>query len=442
VSKAPDDNQPDDNDRLMAGETELDLFEGTRPWTDDDQRDDNDRLMAGEKLDPLDDLVPAEEAPSEPGRYPPIEEGHRPPPPDPFESSWRTLGEWQAGEDWLEQPPPARRWLLRQSDRAPGGPGDGVFPLGKAGLLVAAGGAGKTMALAQLALAVALPDEAHERHGARFAWFGGLQGSSAIPGGLRVATRGRVLLILAEEDIEEMRRRLFSAWRLYGGLHAQGEEASRWRRSLAERLVLVPGSGNPRLAMTTPAEMGEVLSETARTLRRRLDASEEGWALIIADPLSRFAGADAEKDNRAATTLIQAFESLLEAPGQPSVLVAHHTSQAARSAQGELDAVNARGVTALSDGIRWQCELRPRPLLEGAPELVEWGVTKTNYAPSKARLTLCRTEGGALRVASAEEKEGYREAELKLAEERAERKAEQKAAEKRGQQRASASEAA
>jgi hypothetical protein len=359
---------------------------------------------------------------------------HRPHP-DAFGDSWRTLGEWQGSEDWLDSRPPPRRWLLRQPPKVAGMVGEGVFPMGKVGLLVAAGSAGKTMALAQLAVAVALPDEAHERYAERFSWFGGMARSTPIRGGLQVAQRGRVLLVLGEEDIEEVRRRLFTAWRLYGGVGASGEEAMRWRASLRQRLVLVPGAGNSQLGLTTQTVSGEALSDTARQLQARLEQTDEDWALVIADPLSRFAGADAEKDNRAATLLVQAFETLLRAPGNPAVLVAHHTSQAARASAGGMDATNARGVTGLSDGIRWQCELRPRPRLPNAPSLVTWGVTKTNYALEPPGLVLQRGEEGGLHVASSEALEQYRMAELQAAEDSGEHKAARREAENRGKQK-------
>ena len=55
-------------------------------------------------------------------------------------------------EEWYSTPPPPRRWLLRDARKENR---DGVLPLGKVGLLAAAGGVGKTTANTQLTLAVA-----------------------------------------------------------------------------------------------------------------------------------------------------------------------------------------------------------------------------------------------------------------------------------------------
>ncbi|HEY4117930.1 MAG TPA: hypothetical protein VGM56_08745, partial [Byssovorax sp.] len=137
---------------------------------------------------------------------------------------------------------------------------------------------------------------------------------------------------------------------------------------------------------------------------------EHGWALLVLDPFARWAGDDAEKDNAIATRTVQASESLIRAPGMPTVLVAHHVSQdGARTG-----AVTARGVTGIRNGYRWEAALTP----DGSDVLFRQ--SKSNYSrPMLDPLRCVRGEGGVLRVATpAEEAERAARVEAK-ADERA-----------------------
>ena len=308
----------------------------------------------------------------------------------PFADTWRNVAEWGDvdGSAWLaaDTEPPSPRWLLKRPDRGDDGHVRPVplFPRGKVGMLTAAGGVGKTTALCELALCVAT--------GRR--WLGCLE----------VATPGRVLLALGEEDAEEAHRRLWKAARLLKLTDEQREIA-------AGRVVVLPLAGHPEMALTQEEGPGtSVETTTARALLARLDDNagedDEGWALVVLDPASRFAGPDMEKDNAAATRFVQVLERLAGVRGRPSVLVAHHTSQAARS-EGKATAEHARGATAFSDGVRWQADLRNRPRYEGAPDLVEFTNTKNNYAPRWEGFTLRRGDDGALCQAKGDDLDSY-----------------------------------
>lgn len=303
-------------------------------------------------------------------------------------------------EEWLFTPPAPRDWLLQHPTRkgtpcAPG-QGDGLLPLGRAGLLSSEGGAGKTMMLVQLALAVAC----------NIPWLGHFHVA-------REAAFGRVLLALAEEKPDEIHRRMWSAAELMGLTNDQRRHAARTIQPLAL-------AGKP-VALVAPGPDGRTIEETTelRDLRRRLDAirfrrclscrkvsSLEtcecglelppviGWSLVVIDPLARWAGADTESDNSAATRFVQAVESLCEAPGLPTVIVAHHSSKDSRKA-GEAD---SRGVTAITDGFRWASTIHNR---EGK---VIFRQTKSNYSiPMTEGLELVRSDGGVLRVQSDDE---------------------------------------
>ena len=84
---------------------------------------------------------------------------------------------------WLHQSPPAQRVLLSYLDQC-------MLPMGKVGFFVGEGGIGKSWALTQLAIAVATGEP----------WLG----QFSVP----EESQGAVLMVMAEEDQDEMHRRL------------------------------------------------------------------------------------------------------------------------------------------------------------------------------------------------------------------------------------------
>lgn len=247
---------------------------------------------------------------------------------------------WKALEpEALIQPPPPRTWLLRHPTRgwsfAPEGTGDGLLPLGKAGVLAAAGGVGKTTALVQLAVSVATGRK----------WLSHFDVAEDARG-------GQVLLALAEEDGEECQRRLYN---VCNALRLTDVE----RTLLVRQLQILPLAGKPVGLLKYQAD-GRAFDETAdlRRLRALLerDANQNprsAWKLIVLDPLARWAGVAVESDNDAATRFVQVVESLTTVPGNPTVLLAHHSSKNARRA-GEAD---SRGVSGIVDALRWEGQL-------------------------------------------------------------------------------------
>src|SRR5262249_28104329 len=148
---------------------------------------------------------------------------------------------------------------------------------------------GKTLVACQLAVACAI-------RGRLFDYF-------------KVEGDGRVLLALAEEDAEEAHRRLFNVCDALG-------LADQQRRVVEQKVIVLPLAGKSCSLLTaddygTPIETGEVAA-LLRLLRQH--AGDDGWQLVVLDPLSRFAGVDAEGDNGLATRFVQVLESLTEAP--------------------------------------------------------------------------------------------------------------------------------
>jgi RecA-family ATPase len=305
---------------------------------------------------------------------------------------------WLRERNWPEGKPPERRWLLKR----PAAPEEesahprGFLPLGKVGMLAAAGGAGKTMALAQLAAAVATGRS----------WLG----HYTIP----AESRGPVLLALGEEDEEEVRRRLYD---IREGLGLSAEE---WG-ALKQNLMILPLAGVPVQLVSAQDRNGKP-EETPffHELRRRIDGAGVDWRLLVLDPLSRWAGPETETDNFAATRFVAAVESLSQVPGTPTVLLAHHTTKVARRGLDAGEATAARGASALTDGVRWVANL----LYPEGSSLPHLSLVKSNYTARAPALPLKREEGGVLRALSSQELEAQ------LAAERA--KSTRKASEKNG----------
>lgn len=278
-----------------------------------------------------------------------------------FDAVWQTVGERGS----LAKVPPPRRWLLQRTDDETNGMANpiGVLPLGKTGLFLAQGGAGKTIALIQLAIAIAT--------GRKWLDY------------FLVPKPGRVLLALAEEDSDEVDRRLYelaSAMRLTDA-----------QKQLVEQNVVALGLSGEVTALVAQDGVQTVETDVLQFFRRRLGEGE--WSLVVLDTLARFAGGDTEKDNAQATRFIQAAESLCKAPGNPTVLIAHHTNKNSRTEGAPTSAANSRGASGLTDGARWVANLDK--IGDDGAKLT---VTKSNYARPCPALMLVRdaVQGGCL----------------------------------------------
>ena len=322
-------------------------------------------------------------------------------PPTEGERAAAALAGWvrleDLGEPWLVEDPPPMPRLLQTPD------GKSCFlPRGKVGMLVAAGGRGKSQALADLAVAVASGGS----------WL------RTYP----VKAPGRVLLAYGEEDLDEARRRLHRTARAAGLLP---DHRGTWAADGADRfalllrnLELLPLYGQPA-ALVDP-DAPDLASTFAEALLAKLAEPGEPWALVILDPGARFMGPDAEKDNAAATRFVEVLERMTQIPGAPAVLLAHHTNKTALGEE-ESDQGAARGSSALVDGARWVANLDFTPLVpyrkgdtsrrekkdaaravlrerlgEQKGDRIRFlrlHVTKTNYGPRVEPLDLVNWEG-------------------------------------------------
>jgi RecA-family ATPase len=268
------------------------------------------------------------------------------------------------GEDWYTTAPPAREWLLRDART---NEQRGWLPVGKAGVLIAEGGAGKTMALVQLAIAVAKGG----------AWFG------TFP----VEKSGKVFMLLGEEEADEAQRRIYTGHAGVGTPPVNGS------------IEILPLAGEECAFLSTD-EYGRTI-ETAFVHDLRDYLVKTGpWALIVAEPLSRVGGPDAETDNAAATRLVQVFESIVKLTGA-TVLGAHHTNKPGRGGVA-VTASASRGSSALIDGFRWAASLAARKT-EALGEVVTMEVVKSNYSFKGEPLLLRRADNGRLEPITGEQ---------------------------------------
>lgn len=290
-------------------------------------------------------------------------------PEHPLDALWKSVGEWGV----LDAPPPPQEWILMRPDHETNGMANpiGLLPRSEVGFLIAAGGVGKSFACIQLALSVAT--------GRKWLDY------------FLVPKTGRVLLLLGEEKLRQAHRRFHDLATCMRLTEAQVQLAK-------ENIVMLPLAGVIAPLVT---QDGTNTSETdvMAFLRARMADSE--WTLVIIDPLSRFAGADTEKDNVQATRFVQVAETLCKVPGAPTVLFAHHTNKASRGDDAPRpSAADARGASGTTDGGRWCANLMRR---KGGASL---SFTKNNYGQDyDETLVLERAFGGYLRVQPDEARE-------------------------------------
>lgn len=284
---------------------------------------------------------------------------------DPFDLQAAKVG------DLLATDPPPRRWLV--TDRV---------PLGIVGLLAAAGGTGKSMATLQLAVSVCTGLDWLE---------------------LPMGEPGSVLMFSAEDDRQEIHRRLKSVVKVYSDTvdPLNPDAFNEYFIRIAERLHVFDRVGmDNRLT----AKLNGELHRTAFA-RRVIEVAEQvpDCKLIVLDPLARFDGGE-PNDNADSTRLIECAEEIRKATGA-TVLLPHHVSKASMkdNASGQ-EAV--RGGSGLVDGSRWvgllstlksdvaEKEYGLDP--DEAAKLVRFTTPKANYSAPWEGVWLRRIAGGAL----------------------------------------------
>jgi hypothetical protein len=254
----------------------------------------------------------------------------------------------------LDTPPRPRRYLLKD-----------CLPCGKVGAIVAPGGTGKSQFVLQLAVAVAT--------------------KMLLAGHWEVEESGAVLGLFAEDDAEELHRRLHG---IIKGMSESPDAPQGWRERVSQNLYIQSMVGQDN-QMTYVKPGGR---EAERTdYAERLIATAKGienLKLIIIDPVSRFRGGN-ENDAQDATRFIEVCELIAKRTGA-TVLILHHANKGSMVQGAEQNQSAARGSSAFTDGIRWQMNLATISDKDaktfGIPDgqrgwYMSARVTKNNYAP-------------------------------------------------------------
>ena len=226
----------------------------------------------------------------------------------------------------------------------------------------------------------------------------GVSVAAGIPWlGMPVLRTGSVLVVSAEDDREEVWRRLHAIKRQYS---ADGEWTEATDELVTERLYIVDRVGDDN--RLTTAISGELV-RTAMADRIAATAAElPGPVLIVLDPLARFDGGDPNA-NDDGTRLIECAEHIRKETSA-TVLLPHHVNKAS---QRDRDSAQhaARGASGLVDGCRWMGLLHPMTADE-APKYgideadagfyVRYTIPKANGLPPWGGMWLRRLPGGVL----------------------------------------------
>lgn len=268
----------------------------------------------------------------------------------------RFLSEFE--ENFLLAEPQKKEMLLEYAKED--GKYVGFLPKGIVAMLVGAGGVGKTHLLAQLAIAVAtgtpfLNTFTPTKHCGK-------------------NNQGNVFIGLGENQYDDIHRLLYKATKhlRIHHLNSPGENAL---LNACKRIAPFSFCGQQAAFID-----GSKPSVYFREFKMRMEdtAPPNGWQLIILDPVSRLMGTDAETDNAAATQFIALLEELtIDLPGNPTILFAHHMNKASMQQGAIQNQTAARGASALTDGVRWQCNYTK----DASQELVTLKITKSNFTP-------------------------------------------------------------
>ena len=253
---------------------------------------------------------------------------------------------------------------------------------GIVGMVVGAGGVGKTHFLTQLGLSIA----------------------TGVPflGKYPIEKPGSVFMGLGEnsdEDIHRLLRKTFkNMFHVDPQMSIQQEQEL---ETISRRFAVNSFTGMQAsfIHKDYPTTLFEMFLNTLKTRE-----PEEGWSCIILDPISRFLGADAETDNAAATQFISLLERItLELRGKPTILFGHHMNKSGVSGTNT-DQAAARGSSALTDGSRWQVNLE-KVLKESAnkndkiyeKDKILMRIVKSNFTAPIPDQILQKDDNGVLR---------------------------------------------
>ncbi|MGE0290241.1 MAG: AAA family ATPase [Bradyrhizobium sp.] len=228
---------------------------------------------------------------------------------------------------FLDRKPPAQRFLV-----------PGIVPAGKVGVIYGAGGTSKSMLAVMLGLQVATAQDVLD-----------------VPGWVP-RDRGRVLILDAEQDEDDIHRRFAAIFDqiladdVFG--HARAIEPEIRAALQDHRFVHVPAGGMAiKLADERSRRSG------ADWLCRQVTATRAD--LVVIDPVASFR--EGPEDNL--QPLVDVGREINAKTGA-AVLYVHHVSKASRGTEQAREAGAARGDSKLIDGARFGIGIAPMSLQE------------------------------------------------------------------------------
>lgn len=252
-----------------------------------------------------------------------------------FEDAKEWLKDASIDDDFITQKPEPRKMVV-----------EGILPQGITGAIGGRGGVGKSFCSLQLGISVA----------------------SGIPFfGHEVKEPGQVLILSAEDDREEVQRRLYSymsqaiAHKLQTGEPTPCVELLKNNlliKSLVGEQLLFTQADGSGVAMPTPDV--DLIASYLSTL--------DNPKLIIVDTYSRFNGGK-ENSNEDAAQFVKACERLSKRTGATVLIMAHMR----KGSKGEAD--DLAGGARFVDSTRWSATLDPYLLNLGADKLEKAGMT-------------------------------------------------------------------
>lgn len=264
--------------------------------------------------------------------------------------------------DFINQEPPKRLYLLQD-----------CLPLGKVGTIIGQGGTSKSTLALQLSIAIAT-------------------GSDPCDGAWHTVTTGQVLCLMAEDDTDELHRRVNHFCK---GL--SNEQMALLMKNLFVKSMVAMDNLITKKQPSGEVTTGDYLERLLMTVTQFNDLK-----MIVIDPVSRFRGGD-ENTAQDATRFVEAVEQLAQITGA-TVLVIHHANKASTSNGASQN--SARGSSAFIDGIRWAMEVRTMSEQEykdfkindlSRHHYMSARVVKNNYGPPQGDdIWLYRGENGLL----------------------------------------------
>lgn len=271
--------------------------------------------------------------------------------------------------EWLFTEPEPEKFIFRQP--GPFNLSEGFMPKGMPCMLISPGGSGKSWALLQAAIAAATGTK----------WFNHFQSERPI----------KVVYVSAEDSFNQLWRR---ARKIFFGHDL--DKSPKYKDAFNNNFFPIPLNG---LCLEICDAEGQPTNEFFE-LEKYLHTMQN-VELLILDPASSFHGCS-ENDSKPMRRWITLLHKLTHCPGNPTVLIAHHTNksafQKAKDNEANFDQSFARGSSAIADGVRWMACLEKKDTPEN--DRVLFRLLKSNYSGFPPPLELKRDSewGGILRA--------------------------------------------